>query len=189
MRFWVRVPVLSEQMTPAQPRVSTAGSFFTIAPRLAIRPTPRASTRVTMAGRPSGMAATARETAVRNISSIFFPWRRPNPNITAHTHRHRKDSFWEISAILAWRGVVPSSWSESIPAIWPIWLSRRAPAGGDQGAGEDHVDPVTQRGVGGKDEVRVLFHRGGLAGHGALVGLKAAGGQEPGVGGDQVPGF
>ena len=123
MRFWVRVPVLSEQMTPAQPRVSTAGSFFTIAPLLAMRPTPRASTMVTMAGRPSGMAATARETAVRNISSICFPWRRPNPNITAHTHRHRKDSFWEISAILAWRGVVPSSWSESIPAMWPIWLS------------------------------------------------------------------
>ena len=66
---------------------------------------------------------------------------------------------------------------------------RRAPAGGDQGAGEDHVDPIPQRGVGGKDEVRVLFHRGGLAGHGALIGLQAAGGQEPGVGRDQVPGF
>ena len=44
----VRVPVLSEQMTLAQPRVSTAGSFFTMAPRSAIRPTPRASTMVTM---------------------------------------------------------------------------------------------------------------------------------------------
>ena len=29
--FTVRVPVLSEQITPAQPRVSTAGSFFTMA--------------------------------------------------------------------------------------------------------------------------------------------------------------
>ena len=33
--FWVRVPVLSEQITPAQPRVSTAGSFFTMAFRAA----------------------------------------------------------------------------------------------------------------------------------------------------------
>ena len=71
--FWVSVPVLSEQITPAQPRVSTAGNFFTMARRLAIRATPRASTMVTMAGRPSGMAATARDTAVRNISSMGRP--------------------------------------------------------------------------------------------------------------------
>ena len=69
MRFWVRVPVLSEQITPAQPRVSTAGSFFTMALCFTIRCTPRASTMVTMAGRPSGMAATARETAAMSISS------------------------------------------------------------------------------------------------------------------------
>ena len=70
--FWVRVPVLSEQMTEAQPRVSTAGSFLTMALRLTMRCTPRASTMVTMAGRPSGMAATARETAVMNISRRGF---------------------------------------------------------------------------------------------------------------------
>ena len=69
MRFMVNVPVLSEQITPAQPRVSTAGSFFTMAWWRTIRCTPRASTMVTMAGRPSGMAATARATAVRNMSS------------------------------------------------------------------------------------------------------------------------
>ena len=34
-----------------------------------IRCTPRASTMVTMAGRPSGMAATARDTAAMSISS------------------------------------------------------------------------------------------------------------------------
>ena len=99
IRFWVRVPVLSEQITPAHPKVSTAGSFLTMAPRAAIRPTPRASTMVTMAGRPSGMAATARDTAVRNISSIRFPWIKPTPNMTAHTDRHRKDRVWEISPI------------------------------------------------------------------------------------------
>ena len=107
--FWVSVPVLSEQITPAQPRVSTAGSFLTMARRFAMRPTPRASTMVTMAGRPSGMAATARDTAVRNMSSIPRPWSRPTPNITAHTHRHTKDRALEISAIFFCRGVSPSS--------------------------------------------------------------------------------
>lgn len=47
---------MSEQMTEAQPRVSTAGRRLMMALRLAIRPTPMARTMVTMAGRPSGMA-------------------------------------------------------------------------------------------------------------------------------------
>ena len=121
--FWVRVPVLSEQMTLAQPRVSTAGSFFTMAPRSAIRPTPRASTMVTMAGRPSGMAATARETAVRNMPSMSFPWSSPTPNMTAHTERHRKEREREISPIFRWRGVGWVSPSSSRPAMRPICVS------------------------------------------------------------------
>ena len=120
--FWVRVPVLSEQTTPAQPRVSTAGSFFTMAFRPASRWMPRARTMVTMAGRPSGMAATARETAVRNISSSPFPWNSPTPNITAHTARHRKDRDLDISPIRRWSGVSPSPLSRSRPAICPIWV-------------------------------------------------------------------
>ena len=45
------------------------------------------------------MAATASDTAVRNISSIRFPWINPTPNMTAHTDRHRKDRVREISPI------------------------------------------------------------------------------------------
>ena len=54
------VPVLSEQMTDVQPRVSTDGSERTIAFFFAIRRVPNARQVVMTAGRPSGMAATAR---------------------------------------------------------------------------------------------------------------------------------
>lgn len=42
------------------PRVSTVGSFFTMALRFAILMTPRANVTVTTIGSPSGMAATAK---------------------------------------------------------------------------------------------------------------------------------
>ena len=70
--FWVRVPVLSEQMTCVQPSVSTAESLRTMAWRLAILVTPSDSTMVTTATRPSGMAATASETATMKVSSRYL---------------------------------------------------------------------------------------------------------------------
>ena len=57
-------PVLSEQITLTLPNASTVGSFFTIAFRFDMRKTPSASVTVVTIGRPSGMAATARDTAV-----------------------------------------------------------------------------------------------------------------------------
>ena len=48
----VRVPVLSEQMTEVQPRVSTDGRDLTMAFFLAIRRVPRARQVVMTAGRP-----------------------------------------------------------------------------------------------------------------------------------------
>lgn len=60
----VSVPVLSEQITVVHPRVSTEGSVRTMALCLAIWRVPRARHVVTTAGRPSGMAATARATAI-----------------------------------------------------------------------------------------------------------------------------
>ncbi len=63
----VSVPVLSEQMTVTEPSVSTAGRRRMMALRRAMRCTPMASAMVMIAGRPSGIAATARPTAARNI--------------------------------------------------------------------------------------------------------------------------
>jgi len=61
--FFVRVPVLSEQMTVAEPSACTADSLRMITRRRAIRSVPRESTMVVIAVRPSGTAATARATA------------------------------------------------------------------------------------------------------------------------------
>lgn len=60
----VSVPVLSEQITEVQPRVSTEGNDLTMAFFLAIRRVPKAKQVVITAGKPSGMAATAKATAI-----------------------------------------------------------------------------------------------------------------------------
>ena len=60
--FLVSVPVLSEAMTFAEPSVSTAARWRTMAFLFAMRCTPRESTAVTTAGKPSGTAATASAT-------------------------------------------------------------------------------------------------------------------------------
>ena len=60
MRFCVNVPVLSQQITVVQPRVSTDGKLFTSAWRLAMRCTPMARDKVTVGNNPSGTLATKR---------------------------------------------------------------------------------------------------------------------------------
>ena len=63
------MPVLSVQMTVVEPSVSTAGSLRITARRWAIRWTPTASAIVTIAGSPSGIAATASDTAASTAST------------------------------------------------------------------------------------------------------------------------
>ncbi|MNH17900.1 hypothetical protein D3C79_775870 [compost metagenome] len=58
--FMVSVPVLSEQITFIAPRVSTVGSLRMIALLRAMRCTPSERMIDTIAGSPSGTAATAR---------------------------------------------------------------------------------------------------------------------------------
>lgn len=74
----VRVPVLSEQITEVQPRVSTEGRLLTMAFFLAMRRVPRARQVVMTAGRPDGqMEEVQREkrkgtkTATQMMSEIF----------------------------------------------------------------------------------------------------------------------
>ncbi len=62
--FFVRVPVLSVQITSIEPMDSTTFSFLTRAFFVAMTFAPIASTRTRIAGRPSGIAATARDIEV-----------------------------------------------------------------------------------------------------------------------------
>ena len=67
--FSVRVPVLSEQIVVAEPKVSTEDRRRINALRLIISRIPNARLMVTTAGSPSGTAAIARLTEMMNISS------------------------------------------------------------------------------------------------------------------------
>ena len=79
----VSVPVLSEQMTVTEPKVSTAVSLRVIALRWTIRCTPIASVMVMIAGKPSGIAATAKPMAAEKSSSMPKPCSsQPIKNIT-----------------------------------------------------------------------------------------------------------
>ena len=71
--FCVKVPVLSEQTIDVEPNVSTAGKDFTIAFFLTIFCTLKARTTVTTVASPSGIAATAKATAVLNASRKPIP--------------------------------------------------------------------------------------------------------------------
>jgi len=88
--FSVRVPVLSVQITVVEPRVSTAGSLRIMARFCAMRDTPMARVMVTAAGRPSGMAPTARATAAMKISTKVWPRRSPIIMVKPASPRSRR---------------------------------------------------------------------------------------------------
>ncbi len=83
IRFSVRVPVLSAHMCVTDPSVSTAGSRrMSTFLRLSFA-APSASEIVITAGSASGIAATASETAVRNIKMGGSPRHIPKRNTRA----------------------------------------------------------------------------------------------------------
>ena len=125
--FCVSVPVLSEQMICVQPSVSTAVSLRMIAFLLDMFVTPMDSTTVTTAANPSGIAATASDTATMNVSSSSAPLMpalparsTPTPKITA-----QMPSTSTVRMRLSWlslrcSGVCSSAVCASAPAILPI---------------------------------------------------------------------
>ena len=79
------MPVLSVQICEVLPSVSTEASRLTIAPRRASRPVPIARVNATTAGSPSGIAATASDTALTNSSPKSCPRTSPSTNTTTMT--------------------------------------------------------------------------------------------------------
>ena len=123
--FWVRVPVLSEQMTWAQPRVSTAVSLRMTALRLDMLVTPMDSTMVTTVARPSGMAATARLTATMKVLTMVSMSNRPARSRLKAKMNTQMPSTRTLRIRLSWpsfrcRGVSPSSAWARASAILPI---------------------------------------------------------------------
>ena len=120
IRFWVRVPVLSEQMTETQPRLSTAFRSFMTACSAAIFWVPMACTMVTMELSASGMAATARATANMRASSTGSLRYRLMANTNAQTAVIPNARWPENRSRLIWSGVFFSPVSLSREAILPI---------------------------------------------------------------------
>ena len=80
----VNVPVLSVHTTEQEPKVSTANNFLIITLFLAIFCIPRANVNVNIAGNPSGIAATASDTAVINVFATGCPCNNSSTNIITH---------------------------------------------------------------------------------------------------------
>ena len=123
MRFCVSVPVLSEHTTLTHPNVSTLGRRFTMAFAFTIRETESASTIVTMAGSPSGTAATAREIAVISISPTSRFCRIAMPKRSTHKNTDTVPKILPRSANRFCKGVSSTFAAFSIPAIFPISVS------------------------------------------------------------------
>ena len=117
--FSVNVPVLSLHITVHDPRVSTESNRLTIALDLDICCIPRARVNVRTAGRPSGIAATASETAVMNVSTIGIPFVNSRIKTAIQTIIEISDNVFPSLDTLILRGVSPSS-SWTISAISPI---------------------------------------------------------------------
>ena len=84
--------------------------------RAAMRCTPMASVMVMIAGKPSGMAATARLTAVRNMTDTSSPRATPAPNTTAQITTDAAARRRPSTANRFWRGVLGAWWALSSPA-------------------------------------------------------------------------
>ncbi len=126
--FLVRVPVLSDAMTFAEPSVSTAARCRTMAFRPAMRCTPSDKTAVTTAGKPSGTAATASATPRINTSKMAVKPLTSSTTmivtiITMAMMMTMTPSSFPVRSSSFCRGVVSGDALLSIPAMRPISVS------------------------------------------------------------------
>ncbi len=120
----VSVPVLSEQIVVTEPRVSIEVMVRVMALRFAIAETPRASVIVRIAGRPSGIAPTAKPMEAWNSSSRSEPWSsQPSPNRAAAANTMMRLSTLPNEFICLVSGVSRVSTSLSMSLIRPISVS------------------------------------------------------------------
>ena len=110
---------MSEQITLLHPSVSTAGNFRIILLFFAILLTPIDSIIVTIAGNPSGIAATANPTDVMNISIGSMCFIIPIKNINTHIAKQTIPNDFPTCANFFCIGVSGVSSSIIILAICP----------------------------------------------------------------------
>ena len=159
-------------MTVAAPSVSTAGSLRTIAPRLAMRCMPSASVMVVIAGRPSGIAATARLTASSSSSCQARPpfTHAPGEEQHADAEAGPEDALAEaVEPLLERRLLVRARWRSARRSGRARFRAggdddRAALAAHHRGAEEDHGAAVAERRVVGERAARVFHGRRALAG-------------------------
>ncbi len=106
-------------MVVTDPRVSTAGSRRTSALRRAIARAPNASATVTTAGRASGIAATARLTAVRSMIGTGSPRSQPRPKTRAQIASAASANRRPSTPSRRWSGVAGASAPRSSAAMRP----------------------------------------------------------------------
>ena len=179
-------------MTVAHPSVSTAGSLRIRTWRAAMRWTPTASAIVTIAGRPSGTAATARETLDIKRTSNDQPRRSPGDrhqgnNAEAHEHQRAAD----LGQALLKRGRALFHCREKVRDPAELGAHARRHNSGHRRAGHDgstHEHRVTTLG-----ERRIRWSRAAatslpvtLAGQHGLVGGERVRLEQARVGGDDV---
>ncbi len=113
------MPVLSEHITVVLPRVSADGSLLIRAFRRAIAVTPKAKVMVNIAGSPSGIAATARDTEAIKESTKSYPHAIANIKLKAANARIAMTMTLVKSSIFLINGTVISLVSFMNSAILP----------------------------------------------------------------------
>ena len=189
---------MSDAMTVAEPRVSTAARCRTMALRRAIRWTPIESTAVTTAGRPSGTAATASATPRMSTSKKRGAPRTCSTRIIVDDHDDGDGDHREAENLAGAiefplqrcrfvRGLLQKSGNAAHFGAHPgCGHNRPAVAVGRGGAAENHVVPIAERHV-LVDRRGVLGDRQALAGQSGFGGLKRGRLDQAGVGGNGVP--